>query len=406
MALAFFLPIHGKIVPVLIAMLFLNWLTEARFMNIPRIFREKVRLLSFSFAALYGLYLIGMLYSTNLGFGSFDLEVKLSLIVFPLVFATISEDSTDPRLSFFVFCSFLAGCFAGSLILSGFAFVEYIRLRNPAVFFYTGFSRFIHPSYLSMYLNLAISFIGYSLVRKDQHVKVNIRFLLVFLLLLFSFEVFLLSSKAGIFSLMLVLLLIILFYMTVHKNIWKGIIMIVVTGTMFYAAFRFLPITAARFKGAETVLSEQKGSDHDKIESNSERLVAWKAALEVIRKYPVFGVGTGDVKDELMSEYQRGHKLAAYSMQLNSHNQYFQTWIATGLAGLLVLVSMLVIPAWLALSRRDLLYFSFLAVFAFNLLVESMLEIQAGVIYYAFFNSLLFFRLSSGLFSKGSPNKK
>jgi hypothetical protein len=30
-------------------------------------------------------------------------------------------------------------------------------------------------------------------------------------------------------------------------------------------------------------------------------------------------------------------------------------------------------------------------VFTFNILVESMLEVQAGVVYYAFFNSLFFF---------------
>ena len=396
MALAFFLPIYGKIVPGVISLLFLNWLAEARFMYIPRIFREKNRLRSFSFAALYGLYLLGMLYSTNLGFGRFDLEVKLSLFIFPLVFSTLDNDTIDSRLVSYVFYAFLAGCFAGSMILFWIALVDYFWMGNPAVFFYTRFSRFVHPSYLSMYLNLAISFIGYCLVSKNRHFKTGFRVLLAFLLFFFSFEVFLLSSKAGIFSLMLVLLLLILYFVMVHRNVWKGILLLVIAGIGFYAAFRFLPMTTERFKGSETVLSEKKGSTHDKVESNNERLVLLKASLEVIRKHPVFGVGTGDVKDELMLEYKREHKLAAYSMHLNSHNQYFQTYIATGLAGLLVLVLMLVVPAWLALSRRDILYFSFLAVFAFNILVESMLEIQAGVIYYAFFNSLLFFGWSSG----------
>jgi len=78
-------------------------------------------------------------------------------------------------------------------------------------------------------------------------------------------------------------------------------------------------------------------------------------------------------------------------MRLNAHNQYLQTYIALGIPGALLLILMLVLPGWLAVRRIHFIYFSFLAVFAFNILVESMLEVQAGVIYYAFFNSLFFF---------------
>jgi hypothetical protein len=56
-----------------------------------------------------------------------------------------------------------------------------------------------------------------------------------------------------------------------------------------------------------------------------------------------------------------------------------------------LLIIYLVVPGWFAIRRIHFIYFSFLAVFAFNILVESMLEVQAGVIYYAFFNALLFF---------------
>jgi O-antigen ligase len=78
-------------------------------------------------------------------------------------------------------------------------------------------------------------------------------------------------------------------------------------------------------------------------------------------------------------------------MRLNAHNQFLQTYIALGILGALLLIFMLVLPGWLAIRRIHFIYFSFLAVFTFNTLVESMLEVQAGVIYYAFFNALLFF---------------
>ena len=126
------------------------------------------------------------------------------------------------------------------------------------------------------------------------------------------------------------------------------------------------------------------------MESNSERLIVWKAGIEVIKEHPVFGVGTGDVKDALLSEYQKENKVLVYNMRLNAHNQYLQTYIALGILGVLLLLIYLVIPGWVAFRRIHFIYFSFLAVFTFNILVESMLEVQAGVIYYAFFNSLIF----------------
>jgi O-antigen ligase len=182
-----------------------------------------------------------------------------------------------------------------------------------------------------------------------------------------------------------------MYLLIINKQIWKGILFFFLVAMIFYAGYNFLPTITARFKRAEAVLSEQKKSSPETMESNSERLVVWKAAIEVIKENPVFGVGTGDVKDALLSEYQKENRVMVYNMRLNAHNQYLQTYIALGIFGALLLVIYLVVPAWFALRKIHFIYFSFLAVFAFNILVESMLEVQAGVIYYAFFNSLLFF---------------
>jgi O-antigen ligase len=391
LALVFFMPIHGKILPSLIFLMVLNWIIEGKFMNIPSVFRERHRRLTFSFSALYIFYIIGMFYSRNVDYGLFDLEVKLSLILFPLIFSTLDKDFPFQDLMKNVFKAFIAGCFAASLILVGIALYYYMSSRDPSVFFYTHLSRFIHVSYLSMYLNLAVSILAYFLIRKEQHLTFKIRLLLFLLLCGFSMMIFLLSSKAGIFSLLFISLISVLFFLIVHRQIWKGIFLLILTGLIFYAGFSFLPSTAERFKKTESALSGQKNTSSEQMESNSERLVVWKAGFEVIRKHPVFGVGTGDVKDALLSEYQKEKKILVYNMRLNAHNQYLQTYIALGIPGILLLMILLAFPGWIAFRRIHFVYFCFLAVFAFNILVESMLEVQAGVIYYAFFNALFFF---------------
>lgn len=393
MALVFFMPIYPKILPSIIFLMVLNWLIEAKFKRIPAIFKERHRILTFSFAALYVLYLVGMLYSKNLNYGLFDLQIKLSLILFPLIFATVDRDFPFRRLIINVFKAFIAGCMTGTLVLFLFPVTLYFYTgsRNPSVFFYTTFSKFIHVTYLSMYLNLAISVLVYYLIRKKHFLTNKIRILLTIPAIYFSFVIFLLSSKAGIFSLLFLSLIIILYLLVINKQVWKGLFFLLLVMVIFYTGFRFLPVTAERFEKTESVLSQQEPSSPENMESNSERLDVWKADIELIRKHPVFGVGTGDVKDALLSEYQKENKLYVFNMRLNAHNQFLQTYIALGIFGALSLIFMLVLPGWLAIRRIHFIYFSFLAVFTFNLLFESMLEVQAGVIYYAFFNSLLFF---------------
>jgi hypothetical protein len=51
---------------------------------------------------------------------------------------------------------------------------------------------------------------------------------------------------------------------------------------------------------------------------------------------------------------------------------------------------MLVFPAIRAFQQKDFIFMIFLAVFAVNIMLESMLENQAGVIFYALFNVILY----------------
>jgi O-antigen ligase len=395
LALAFFLPVYQKILPPLIAVMFLNWLVAANFRYIPLAFKEKRRGLTLSFAALYILYMFGMLYSENRGSGLFDLEVKLSMLLFPLIFSTMNGDFPVQAMVRKVLIAFVAGCLTATLLLLCLAVYSWSGTGDPVFFFYTHLSRFIHPSYISMYLNLSVAVLAYFLVRNEEPSSRKVTVMRVLLLLWFALFIFLLSSKAGIFSLMFIALMLIAYAIGVQKQTGKGILWLVLVAGLFYGAFSLFPSTATRFRNAETALAGKNKSSPEQVESNSERLVVWHAALEVIKENPVFGVGTGDVKDALMEEYQKEHKLGVYNMRLNAHNQYLQTYIALGIPGALLLVILLIIPGWMAVRRLDMVCLAFLVVFAFNILVESMLEVQAGVIFYSFFNVLFFFGLKS-----------
>ena len=82
----------------------------------------------------------------------------------------------------------------------------------------------------------------------------------------------------------------------------------------------------------------------------------------------------------------------AIDNEINAHNMFFETIISVGIFGLLLLLAYFVIPLvlWIKNKTFDMLYFSFLLMIGFNALFESIFEVQLGIIFFCFFNVLLF----------------
>ena len=392
MGLVFFMPIAQHMLPPVILFMVINWIVEGRFVrNFPFIFREKKRLLIFSLSFLYLLYLIGMVWSDNYSYGWFDLEVKFSLLLFPLIFSTLDEQSTDGDYRRNVLWAFLAGCFTGMLILLINAFYRYSIYHVRDVFYYTGFSDSLHAGYLSMYLVFACSVLAGFFLDDLKCRKKIIRGIIVVLSLFFFTMIFLLSSKAGLLTLLMVILLVSVYIWFRKKNWLYGFIFLLIGIALFYGFSKLLPASTSRFAGVNKALRENnRQAGPARNESNADRLLVWKAALKVIIENPFTGVGTGDVKDALMLQYVKDDATAPYQLKLNAHNQYLQTFATLGVLGLLLIMILLIQPITLSLQAKDYLYFVFLLIFAFNLLVESMFEQQAGVIFFAFFNTFFF----------------
>jgi O-antigen ligase len=130
---------------------------------------------------------------------------------------------------------------------------------------------------------------------------------------------------------------------------------------------------------------EALNSDEEGFNSTTGRISIWKNSLQIIAKNSVLGVGTGDAKDEILKHYKLKNEKELYSKKLNSHNQFLQTTIAIGLLGLIVLLLILGIPLFLFYKQSDFLAVIFVLLIVFNFLFESMLETQAGVIFFSFF---------------------
>jgi O-antigen ligase len=395
-ALSLVIPIYDKLVPPVIALICINWLLEIDF-------REKFRRIQNSienkylsaFGLLYILYMIGTLYSSELKGRSgafFDLEVKLSLLLFPLLFATIDFTKIKTDLFKKVLYFFVLGCMMNSIFIFNNAVMQYFKTLQTSVFYYTNLSMIYHPSYLALYYSFATMIIMDWILRNKEFTFKKV--IAVIMILHFLAFIVLLSSKAGILVIMIAISIIALYYLiSDFKNAGRSSLICVSFIIVIFIMLVIFPRSTDRFEAAGKAITDNSIPTGQKSDGTSARIEIWKVSLQIIKENLLFGAGTGDVKKELLEKYKINHIDPALDSRLNAHNQYLQTSIAIGITGFLFLIVSLVFPGIYALRRKQIIYLMFLTLFAFHILVESMLERQAGVVFYAFFNSFLFLSL-------------
>jgi O-antigen ligase len=369
-------------VPLLIVFTIIIWLVEGNF-------REKIQALKSKFfllaILLYLWHLIGMLYTTNFKAGGFDLEQKLSLLILPLLF--FSESHVNNLQSLKILKSFVVGCVLAGLICLANAALKYYISGDIEGMFYTQFSPIMHTSYFAMYLCFAIILILFNDgIMQNQILKIAT-------VLYLTLPIVLSSSKSGLFSLGLIILAKLMYDIFIKKSYLRVLLfssLLIVTALLMYIVF---PKAFERVKEMNQTITSSKSE----VNTSTSRIAIWKLSSTIISNNYLVGVGTGDVKDALNSAYEKQTIAELAEKKLNAHNQYLQTFMALGLPGILILLSLLGVVAYFTWSNKMLDGALLTAIIAFNLLFESMLETQAGVVFIAFF-LMYYFSLATNNF--------
>lgn len=387
--LAFSIPLYDRFAATAIVLIMFTWLIEGKFTEkFNRIKENKFRQYILFFSTIYLIYLAGAIYSEDQYYTYSDLQTMLSLLIFPLLFATIDERILTHQKNKILFY-YIIGCAAITAVLLTRSFSNFLESASMDEFFYGKLSWYHHASYLAMFLVFAIGILFYQIYRTNQKQSKKYQILSILLIIYFSFFVLLLSSKAGILSL-LTLFICHIAYLVYSKKYIISISILLIYALTLWGSSTFLSVTINRLTIAQQAI-EQEDVDNNSTESTTERLLIYQSALSVIKENVLFGVGTGDANNALIQTYKNNGYTGAFNSKLNAHNQYLQTFIAIGLIGFLVLIAMLIIPFFQALKQRATLYLLLLFLISFNLLFESMFERQAGVVFYSFFNGLFFF---------------
>ena len=386
---AFIIPMSPALIPLFAVLLVVAWMLNKGWHISFRFFKSNS--LPYLYMALYGFYVLGMLHTNNIAFGAKDLETKFSLLLFPLILPGMRLHRTGFES---VLALFILGCFLSSLVSLGNAIYNYsfndIERVGAYVFVGGRLSPSIHPGYLSMYLNFAIAALYHlHFFGKMKPLTINKK-TMIYGIIWFSIFIFLLASKAGLITLCVSSFAIILQILVGKKSRKIPMVILASLASVFFITFMTVPEFARKFKEVTESVRHSK-QDVATTESSAVRLLVWKASIRLLTKAPLFGVGTGDVKQATLDEYATEGMEGAMAHKLNSHNQFLQTGIAIGLPGMMLLLGGMVIAILIGYKRKQGLLVAFIVIVTITALVESILETQAGVVFYAFINSFLLF---------------
>ena len=339
--------------------------------------------------SLYLLNLAAILYSNDKQEGVNLAVRQLAILLFPMLFALSHLNFAKYRMQLIVIFGFsctltvlylyfdaLKTIFSFNLPLSSLFTVNFI---NHNFSLPVG----IHATYLSMYI--AFSIIAFLFILLNGQ-PVKHTWIYIFACLILFAGLIQLSSRA-VFIAFLIVINLAFPYMLFNGT--KKLHFFFTTLFVSAAVLVFI-YNVDSFK--TRYVSELKTDLTDKvkiIENTEPRLARWEAILELIKRSPVIGYGSGPETELLKEKYFEKGLYISYLNEFNTHNQYLAMLLKAGIIGLLLFLFILYFGYASAIGNRDLLLLAFMIIITVVSLSENVLELNKGIFFYSFFFSIL-----------------
>ena len=237
----------------------------------------------------------------------------------------------------------------------------------------------MHHNYLSLYILTAISLLYGTLVRfwsrKSWH---RLRWYVVADIVLLAAYVIRSDSRSGLVALLL-LFIACLSHLALVRKQWRVVAMIV-SVAIVGVGVSYL-ISPDLYKRAATMVKHLSQGEEGDV-----RQTLWVCGIEASMEKPLFGFGCDGYQEQLTERFHAYDCADGYQKKLNTHNQYIETLLTLGFVGLLVLLTLIVLPIVLSFRNR---YFRlpivlFTLVYAVCLMFEVTLARQMGLLFLCF----------------------
>jgi O-antigen ligase len=342
------------------------------------IFRTKGALLFM--VILFFVYVASAFFSDNKEVAFQKIILKSCYLYFPLIF---SLTKWDKRKLLLVIDFFVLGCCLQVIVSLLDAFWESGFKFDSFEFTYVNLSFNLHPGYAAFLVNIGFIFNSIRIIflYKERKSLSGNRWRLIALVGFLGY-IMLLSSKAGVLTILVTTITLIIYSLIVIKSSKFTVLVILLSiGVFSLLSYTFGSMALTRYNTMKNSIEKKQEvrNKSKRIGSSQIRLVLWENSWEAIKQSTYLGYGLGNGKNALQETLKMNNEKFVFGLNHNSHNQFFEIMLSIGFVGLLLMI--------LILIRSSLGFGSFTAIsilltftIVVNFAVESMMERQTGSI--------------------------
>lgn len=329
------------------------------------------------FFLLYLLYAIGMLWTENIALGIQDLQIKIPLLLFPVLFSLIEISETTLQK---VRKGLVYGCLTSLIYCFVISSIHFNRNHDIGNFFYTGFSHLMHPTYYTMFINLAVLMLLDGWLKGVQ-ISTREKIGNSILLLIFISALIILSARLAMVAAFFTMTLFVVLESWKQKNIQKLLPLMVLGALVTLSLSWFFIHLNNRFAQIADVIEKKADPtalkdtvNNISYNSTTIRIGLLKNGIAIFKEHPIIGVGTGDVIPESVKRLndQGLHILALKSN--GAHNQYLQTAVTLGIFGFIVLLLCICWPLFEFVKAKEYLFAAFMMIVFINAIGDTVLR--------------------------------
>lgn len=330
---------------------------------------------------------IGLLWSHDRSQGIKDLQRQLGLLLLPLTLSATGLDLKKYKKNLLLLFGFSCSVVILYLYIDAFRIILYNKLPLKTIFSPAFINHNfsdpigIHATYMAMYIALSLAaYFYYISMEKRYWVKwIYAAFIAIMLAGLIQ-----LASRSVLIAMAVFVLVFPFFLMDREKKLrW-------ILGVAGLSAIAFVGITQidAFQKRYVTTLKEDLLIESINNKQPESRAYRWEQALQLSYASPLVGYGTGSEKRLLKERYFEKKLYRSYLLQLNAHNQYISFLLKTGIIGLAVFLTALIMGLIAAWRSRDAIFSCFMLLIAIVSISENILDVNKGIFFFGFFFSL------------------
>ncbi|MCP3932088.1 MAG: O-antigen ligase family protein [Bacteroidetes bacterium] len=307
------------------------------------------------------------------------LRLKLPFLLLPFVFVSIPSFS---RRQYFGLLYFLVVVLVISCIGIGVNYWMYFEEINQLIL--QGQVIPTPRNHIRFSLILALGIVaGFYLYQKNFSWKYAWERKLLFGMTTFLFLfIHVLSVRSGLMALYAAIFVLCLSFIYQTRRYLMGGLILLSLLLLPFLAYKTIPSFKSKIDYVRYDLKmykEGKGG----IYSDSGRITSLKAGLKIAKKSPLFGVGAGNLQQEVLKIYASDYPEIPEPKK--PHNQLLSVFAGMGIIGLLLFLFAFFYPLYHQKNYRDSLFLAFHVIVFSSFMTENTIENSIGIGFFAFF---------------------